>query len=147
MGVLSGLKSRQQELLTIIAEFADLPENKGSLRDGELARRQDMMARLGECMKRHLGAEDREIYPALLIHEDPRLKSLAWGFISGEKPLRKKYEGFHARWLRETSAGDCDAFVSDALELVRMIEERIEREQHVLVPKLERSGLFQAVGA
>jgi hypothetical protein len=47
----------------------------------------ELLCDLGTKVRSHLAEEDRSLYPSLLIHEDPKVKSIAWGFISGEKPL------------------------------------------------------------
>lgn len=147
MSVLTALRRRQQELLQITSEIS---RDHGADMENCLRRYQclrDSMLRLGDCIKVHLGAEDREIYPQLLIHEDPRLKALAWGFISGEKPLRKQYDAFHLKWLDQDECSDCQGLLEDAMELVRMIEERVDRERHVLLPKLEHSGIFDPLAS
>jgi hypothetical protein len=101
---------------------------------------------LGKHLKEHLAAEDKGVYPPLLTHEDPKLKSLAWGFISGQKPLRQQFESYHQKWLKECNFQFTESFLEETNELVEAIETRIQREQTVLLPRLEQSGVF-ATGA
>ncbi|MEW7983443.1 MAG: hemerythrin domain-containing protein [Candidatus Sedimenticola endophacoides] len=101
-----------------------------------------LLCDLGKKLKEHLAAEDKGIYPPLLTHEDPKLKSLAWGFISGEKPLRKQFESYYKNWLKECDFEFTDAFLADSLELFSAIEAQLERESNVLIPRLEESGMF-----
>ena len=102
---------------------------------------------LGEALKQHLAAEDRDVYPALLIHEDPKLKSLAWGFISGEKPIRKQLDNFYDKWLQQPELEPNEEFICEALDFCRTCEERINREQHILIPRLENGHIFGSTQA
>ena len=97
---------------------------------------------LGQKLKDHLAAEDRGVYPSLLTHEDPKLKSLAWGFISGEKPLRRQFENYHQKWLKDCDFNFTEEFLEETLEVFGAIEARLTREQEILLPKLEQSGVF-----
>ena len=102
----------------------------------------ELLCDLGERVKRHLADEDRSIYPSLLIHEDPRVKSIAWGFISGEKPLRKTFDDYHRKWLKHTDYKFPEEFLDETREVFSMLTQRIEREEQVLFPKLVEIGMF-----
>lgn len=103
----------------------------------------ELLCELGEKVRRHLAAEDQGLYPSLLIHEDPRVKSIAWGFISGEKPLRKTFDDFYKRWLKNCDFNFTDEFLTESQEILEMVSHRIDREEHVLVPKVLEIGLFE----
>lgn len=103
----------------------------------------EMLCDLGEKVDNHLSDEDRGLYPTLLIHDDPKVKSIAWGFISGEKPLRKVFDDYHKRWLQDCEFDFSDDFLAETYEMFDMVAKRIEREEQVLVPKLLEIGLFQ----
>ncbi|MCP4992345.1 MAG: hemerythrin domain-containing protein [Gammaproteobacteria bacterium] len=97
--------------------------------------------------KEHLQGEDKGIYPPLLTQDDEKLKSMAWGFISGGKPLRKEFESYHQKWLKDCKFEFTQEFMAATEEIFSTIEERIEREKTVLIPKLEASGVFALQGA
>ncbi|MBK1722665.1 hemerythrin domain-containing protein [Thiocystis violacea] len=103
----------------------------------------ELLCDLGVKVRRHLAEEDRSIYPTLLIHEDPRVKSIAWGFISGEKPLRKIFDDYHKRWLKNCDFNFTEEFLAETHEVFGMVAQRIDREEQVLFPKLVEIGLFQ----
>jgi hemerythrin-like domain-containing protein len=107
----------------------------------------ELLCDLGEKVKQHLAEQDRSIYPSLLIHEDPRVKSIAWGFISGEKPLRKTFDDYHRKWLKHTDFKFPQEFLEETRELFDMLAQRIEREEQVLFPKLVEIGMFQEARA
>lgn len=103
----------------------------------------ELLCDLGDKVKKHLSEEDRSIYPSLLIHEDPRVKSIAWGFISGEKPLRKVFDDYYKKWLKDCDFNFSEEFVVETREVFDMLTQRMEREEQVLFPKLVEIGMFQ----
>jgi hypothetical protein len=144
MSKLNEFRQRQDELLGMISDLRAMlkPEQ---LKIGPNAKTaHEHLCLLGEKLKDHLAAEDKGLYPPLLTHEDPKLKSLAWGFISGEKPLRKQFEKYHQKWLKDCDFEFSGAFMEETLSVFEAIDTRIKREQEVLLPKLEESGVFAA---
>ena len=103
----------------------------------------ELLCDLGDKVKKHLADEDRSIYPSLLIHEDPKVKSIAWGFISGEKPLRKVFDDYYKKWLKDCDFNFTEGFVEESREVFDMLIQRMDREQQVLFPKLVEIGMFQ----
>jgi hypothetical protein len=101
-----------------------------------------MMCTLAERVKEHLAEEDKGLYPALLIHQDPSVKSIAWGFISGEKPLRKTFDDYHKKWLKDCDFNFTAEFVAETNEMFAMLLSRIEREEKILFPKLKEIGIL-----
>jgi hemerythrin-like domain-containing protein len=107
----------------------------------------ELLCDLGEKVRRHLAEEDRTLYPSLLIHEDPKVKSIAWGFISGEKPLRKTFDDYHKRWLKNCDFNFTEEFLAETQEMFDMISYRIEREEQILFPKLVEIGMLHEARA
>jgi hypothetical protein len=103
----------------------------------------ELLCDLGMRVRRHLAEEDHSLYPSLLIHEDPTVKSIAWGFISGEKPLRKTFDDYHKRWLKNCDFNFSAEFLEETDEVLEMVDKRIAREEAILLPKLVEIGLFQ----
>lgn len=106
-----------------------------------------LLCELGSKVKEHLSEEDHGVYPSLLIHDDPRVKSLAWGFISGERPLRQTFDEYHRKWLKNCDFNFTEDFLRESQAVFRMVAERIDRENQVLFPKLVEIGLFKEVQA
>jgi hemerythrin-like domain-containing protein len=101
-----------------------------------------MVCGLAEKVRDHLAEEDKGLYPSLLIHQDPTVKSIAWGFISGEKPLRKTFDDYHKKWLKNCDFNFTEEFVAETNEMFAMLLSRIEREENVLFPKLQEIGVL-----
>lgn len=142
MQTLSSYRGRQEELLQMIDDLQAIlsPE---LLRIRPNARTAyELLCDLADKVKQHLAEEDKGLYPSLLIHEDPKVKSIAWGFISGEKPLRKTFDDYHRKWLKHCDFNFTDQFIEETREVFDMLQYRIERENHVLFPKLVEIGMF-----
>lgn len=96
----------------------------------------ELLCDLGDRVRKHLAEEDRGLYPSLLIHEDPRIKSIAWGFISGGSPLRKLFDDYHNNWLNNSDFNFCEEFIAETHHIFEMIGMRLDREEQVLFPQL-----------
>ena len=145
MSTLEEFRDRQTELRDIIGELKAMmiPEQLQIKPNAKTC--YEHICKLGDKMKQHMAEEGKGVYPPLLIHEDPKLKSLAWGFINGEKPLRKQFESYYKKWLKDCDFNFTPEFMEESHNLFEAIEDRIDREQHVLLPRLEESGVFSGV--
>jgi hemerythrin-like domain-containing protein len=100
---------------------------------------QDMLSGLSERINRHLSGEDQGLYPDLLTHEDPKIKAIAWGYLRGESPLRKTFEKYRQRWLKQRGIKLSEEFIADTRDLLAVLTERIEKEEKELFPVLGRA--------
>lgn len=104
----------------------------------------ELLCRLSTGVKEHLFAEDKGLYPDLLVHRDLRVKSMAWGFISGEKPLRNIFEAYSEHWLKGCDFEFSETFLTETKEVIRLIAVRLEQEETQLFPELEAISAQQA---
>jgi hemerythrin-like domain-containing protein len=140
------MRGSHNEMIQVISDLrAMMTREQLNIRPNAMTTHK-MICDLAEMMKGHMSEQDRGVYPDLLIHQDPKLKSMAWGFLNGQKPIRKQFEQYHSKWLKNCDFNFTDEFIADTFELFDMIEDRIQREETVLIPTLEKSGVFaQAV--
>jgi hemerythrin-like domain-containing protein len=147
MQTLSSYRKRQAGLLETIEELQSLLTAE-QLRVRPNARiAYELLCDLGDKVKQHLAEEDKGLYPSLLIHDDPKVKSIAWGFISGEKPLRKTFDDYYDKWLKQCDFNFTDEFIEETRSVFDLLQYRIERENQVLFPKLVEIGMFQEARA
>jgi len=147
MQTLSSYRKRQAGLLETIEELQSLLTAE-QLRVRPNARiAYELLCDLGDKVKQHLAEEDKGLYPSLLIHDDPKVKSIAWGFISGEKPLRKTFDDYYDKWLKQCDFNFTDEFIEETRSVFELLQYRIERENQVLFPKLVEIGMFQEARA
>lgn len=147
MQTLDGYRSSHAELRQMIDDLQSIltPEHIKIRPNAKTAH--ELLCDLGEKVKHHLAEEDRSIYPSLLIHDDPKVKSVALGFISGEKPLRKVFDDYYKKWLKNCDFNFSGDFLDETREVFDMLAQRIDREEHVLFPKLVEIGMFQETRA
>ncbi len=142
MSAIDNLKGGHTEMLDMIQDLrAMLTREQLSIRPNAMTAHK-LICDLAEKMKEHMSEQDRSIYPDLLIHRDPKLKSMAWGFLNGQKPMRKQFDQYHSKWLKNCDFNFSEEFVADTFEIFDMIEDRIKREESILIPTLENSGVL-----
>ena len=89
----------------------------------------------------HLHAEDEDVYPDLLVNEDPKIKSMAWGFLSGEHSLRNMVSSYQRKWLKDCDYEFSEEFVRETNKIFDLLVDRIDREEKVLFPRLEQTAM------
>jgi len=145
MHTLDGYRSTHSELRQMIDDLRSILTREQLRIRPNAKTAYELLCDLGERVRRHLAEEDRGLYPSLLIHEDPKVKSLAWRFISGERPLRNTFDDYYTHWLESCDFNFCDEFLAETHEVFDLVGQRIEREEQVLIPKLVEIGMFQDI--
>ncbi len=142
MSTLESLRGSHTDMQEIISDLrAMMTREQLSIRPTAMTAHK-LICDLADKMKEHMIEQDRGIYPDLLTHQDPKLKSMAWGFLNGQKPMRKQFEQYHNKWLKNCDFNFSEDFIADTFEIFDMIEDRIQREETILIPTLEKSGVF-----
>lgn len=103
-----------------------------------------LLCDMARKVREHLAEEDKEMYPQLL-KQGNSLKHTAWNFIAGESELRKGFEAYYKKYLKDCDFQLNEPFITETNEVLDAILARIEREEKVLFPKLEENGMFDAV--
>ena len=142
VSAIENLKGSHADMLDMISDLrAMMTREQLSIRPNAMTTHK-LICDLSDKMKDHMMEQDRSIYPDLLTHQDPKLKSMAWGFLNGQKPMRKQFEQYHAKWLKNCDFNFSDEFITETLEIFDMIEDRINREESILIPTLENTGVL-----
>jgi DUF438 domain-containing protein len=146
VSTIDNLKGSHADMLQVIKDLrAMMTKEQLSIRPNAMTVHK-LICELAEKMKGHMSEQDKSIYPDLLIRQDPKLKSMAWGFLNGQKPMRKQFDQYYAKWLKDCDFKLSEEFIEDTFEIFDMIEDRIKREESILIPTLENSGIaVQAV--
>jgi len=142
VSAIENLKSSHADMLDMIQDLrAMMTREQLSIRPNAMTAHK-LICDLAEKMKEHMSEQDRSIYPDLLIHRDPKLKSMAWGFLNGQKPMRKQFDQYHSKWLKNCDFNFSDEFIAATFEVFDTIEDRIKREESILIPTLESTGVL-----
>jgi hypothetical protein len=143
MQILDDFRARHREIRQTISDLQQLlTEEQLRIRPNAMTAHQ-LICSLADKVKRHLAEEDKGLYPALLVHDDPRIKSIAWGFISGDRPLRRLFEDYRHRWLEYCDLRFGPRFLAETADMFHLILDRIEREERTLFPRLEATGMYR----
>jgi hemerythrin-like domain-containing protein len=139
---IDNLKSSHAEMLNVISDLrAMMTMEQLSIRPNAMTAH-TLICNLADMVKQHMSEQDKSVYPDLLIHQDPKLKSMAWGFLNGQKPMRKQFDAYHSKWLKNCDFKFSDDFIADSFEVFDMVEDRIKREESILIPTLESKGVL-----
>lgn len=137
MKQLDEYKHQHEELSELVAVLRSLLKEDDLKIEANAHLAHEKLVSLADKVRMHLSGEDRELYPKLLVDEDPQIKSIAWGFIRNESPLRKEFERYSKKWLKKGAFAYSEDFVRDTTELLDDLMKRIEKEERELFPKLE----------
>lgn len=87
-------------------------------------------------VKNHLDAEDRELYTALLTHNNGKVKNTATRFLSGSGEIKRVFSQYLRRWCKNKSLRikNHERFTKDTNEMFELILQRIEDETVHLYP-------------
>lgn len=141
MTTVSHLRESHAELAEMIQDLeAGLTRENLSIRTNAKAMHK-LLCDLADKVRAHLGEEDKEMYPQMLTKGDA-MKYTAWNFIAGQSELRKEFEAYYKKWLKDCDFSFSDAFLTETRGVIGALVARIDREEKVLFPKLEEMGLF-----
>ncbi len=125
------------EILGMVEELRPLL-NKESLQVRMVAKAaRNLLCEISKKLREHLVEEDKELYPSLLTHQDDKVRTTAWGFISGQHTLRQWTEQYHKKWLKDCDFEFSEEFIKDTNELLDLLAVRVDREERFLFPKLK----------
>ena len=62
-----------------------------------------------------------------------------WGFINGQKPLRRWFKNYSDKWLKNSDFAFTEDFLQEANHVVAILVDRVQREEKILFPKLEQA--------
>jgi len=85
---------------------------------------------------------DAALYPALQRGRNPELARMGQQYQRDMGPIAQAYEAFARRWnLPESVRRDEQGFRDDANRVLRMVHERMQRENRDFYPRIEAEEL------
>ncbi|MFY9222637.1 MAG: hemerythrin domain-containing protein [Blastocatellia bacterium] len=89
-------------------------------------------------VREHVGLEDREIYPRLMISGDSTISSLAIKYKNDIGGLLPKFNFYMENWLNKTKIqNNLTDFTKDTNEILNALLLRIETEDKELYPLID----------
>ncbi|KIF80087.1 hemerythrin domain-containing protein [Noviherbaspirillum autotrophicum] len=130
-------KQQHIEILTCIATLRDLV--KSGIRDNaaDISR---MIIGMSSTIKLHLAVEDTILYPALQATKNPALARMGKRFQDEMTSIALSYLDFARRWnTPATVAGNPEEFRADANSVLKVLYERMRKEDTDFYPVIEAS--------
>ncbi len=135
-------RKSQEDLLAMVEDLQSLMTNNMFEMTLNAMTAYDLLCDLGIRIQEHLVEENRFVYSYLLLHEDPRLHTLAWDFINGENPLLPSFAKYYQKWLKNFHFIFTQDFIRESQQIFAMVVDHIEHENKVLFPMLEQVDLL-----
>ena len=94
--------------------------------------------RMSSVIKLHLSIEDRFLYPALQEANNPRLATMGKQYQHEMTHIAETYGEFARKWNDAAQvAGNPEAFRSEANRVLKVLFERMQREDRDFYPMIE----------
>jgi hypothetical protein len=124
-----------------IAIFGDIRKMKELSSLGIAEHAEDiaqLVIRMSAMIKLHLSIEDRFLYPALQEMNDRRLASMGKQYQHEMTHIAEAYGEFAGKWnSAQHVATDPEGFRADANRVLKVLFERMKREDHDFYPAVE----------
>lgn len=114
------------------------------LETGSATELRTTLARLAGVLKVHLAMEDKNMYPRLLEHEDPEVRSMAAEYQRTMGDLAPAFNGYYDRWSETAIERDRRGFAEATKGIAAALGARIALENDHLYAMVDRESI--AVG-
>ncbi len=99
----------------------------------------ELFERYTEKVRHHLEMEDRVLYSGLLAHPDNTVNTCAKRFLNGAMEIKRIFNAYTSKWCSKgLHVYNHDTFLSETLEIFRLIRERSQAETEELYPLVRR---------
>ncbi len=88
-------------------------------------------------LMRHLQLKDRVVYARLRNHPDPLVQATGERFRREAFELYARFEQHSERWTADAVAADWQTYRAMAAQMIRMLNDRVAREEAELLPHLD----------
>jgi iron-sulfur cluster repair protein YtfE (RIC family) len=98
----------------------------------------ELIVSMSSTIKLHLAVEDQALYPALQRGANAELARMGQQYQKDMGPIAQAYDAFAKRWNRpESVRRDEQSFRDDANRVLRMVFDRMQRENRDFYPRIE----------
>jgi len=139
MAVLDAFQKQHVQILRIAKEIGDLLEQGGTPEGA--TRHRTLLSSLSGTLNVHLAMEDGSLYPQLAKDPDPEVRAIAAKFEREMQGISKTFRSHLDRWASARAIREKPGqFAEDTKRIIDALARRIEFEDAVLYPTLERLG-------
>jgi len=139
--------NEQNHRITELSNVLSYLINERSICDTEVSC--ELFFRYVNMVREHLEVEERELYQALLMHEDNDVRNTGKKFLSGSSEIKRVFGQYLKRWCKgkELRIRDHAQFVADTGEIFRLVIRRIDDEVVNLYPTVREIGSIPMMAA
>jgi hypothetical protein len=128
-------KQQHVEILSCISALRELVKGGIASNAAEIAKR---IIAMSSIIKLHLAVEDKILYPALQSADNASLARMGKQFQDEMTSIALAYLNFARKWnTAATLAGSPDQFRSDANSVLRVLYDRMRKENTEFYPAIE----------
>lgn len=130
------LRQQHALLLEIAGKLNDLLDQASMKQRADKA--QECLEKLAAELEGHLFCEDDMLYPALMKSKDAEIVKTTKRLSSDMGGLKDAFNAYKRKWTVEQIEKDGSGFIMQSIEIISALSERINKEEKILFPLLER---------
>nr|WP_278330534.1 hemerythrin domain-containing protein [Clostridium magnum] len=86
----------------------------------------------------HMNSEDKFLYPELINSRDEQLKQIAKQYSEEMGNIHQEFSNYKNKFNTKTKIlSDVDGFLKESKEIIKLLENRISKEDIYLYPKMK----------
>ncbi len=141
MAATQRFRAQHDDLLKMAGEIA------GKLNATQLAENANdvrmLLSKLLGKLNVHLSVEDKSLYPKLLNHSDPGIKTMAKRFIDEMGAIGQTVGNYNDKWKTASAIQeDPTSFIRETNTIFAALKKRIDKENNVLYKKVDDENLL-----
>ena len=130
-------RRQHSELLRLAGEIAGMLSVEQLSKDATEAARG--LNKLAGLLLVHLTLEDASLYPRLLQHADPAVRTMASDYMTSMGGLKATFEGYAKKWTTAAAIqAGAAAFVTETNGIIDALGKRIDKENNELYALVDR---------
>ncbi len=131
-------RRQHEEILGLTNELSGYLHEQKLKNDAQEARK--ILSKLSGALKVHLAMEDNSLYPRLLQSKDEKIKEVARRFIEEIGGIAPVFNHYLNKWPNPASIENNPLeFIRETTELFNALKNRIERENNILYPLIDKT--------
>jgi len=137
MGKTENFRQQHKEMLQIANEISPLLKADQLTANANAVAQS--LAKLAGKLNVHLSMEDKVLYPKLIEHQDPNVKSMANKFIDEMGKIKEVYAQYSNKWSSpEAIKKNPPDFINETKGIFEAISKRITKEDSELYALVDR---------
>lgn len=138
MAITDGYRNQHDELVAIVQEISGKLEET-SLAGDAANEVSELLKSLAGKLLVHLAAEDKVLYPKMIDSGNSEAADAAKKFQEEMGGLKSAFEDYYGKWVNPRSiAGQPSEFITQTKDVLSALAQRVEKENTVLYPLVDR---------